>query len=264
MTNAGSTQSADGRRRTQGTQTLLRGLQVLEAMASQGQATGVGELSRITELPKSTVQRLLRTLEQAGWVQAAPDPITRWQIGPRIVSVARSSLAYTSIQQAATPHLARLGEQTGETIHLAVPDAGNRLVLIDRVDSVHAVRTFNAIGASMALHTSSSGKAFLARLPQDEVRQILARPLERATPNTVVDPDVLWEQIEEARELGYALNVAENRPDVCAVGAAIVDATQRPVATITISMPHSRYDPDRVPEWGDLVKRAAEAISRSL
>lgn len=250
--------------RTQGTQTLLRGLQVLEAMARQDQATGVGELSRITGLPKSTVQRLLRTLEQAGWAQSASDPVTRWQIGPRIVSVARSSMAYTSIQQAAAPHLARLGEQTGETIHLAVPDAGNRLVLIDRVDSVHAVRTFNAIGASMALHTSSSGKAFLARLPDDEARQILARPLERATPNTVVDFDILWEQIQQVREQGYALNVAENRPDVCAIGSAIVNASQRPVATVTISMPFSRYDPERVPEWGNLVSSAAEEISRSL
>lgn len=262
------TKHADEPRRAastaQGTQTLLRGLHVLEAMASQGRATGVGELARVTDLPKSTVQRLLRTLEQAGWAQVTPDPVTRWQIGPRILSVARSSSANTSIPQAAGPHLARLGEQTGETIHLAVPDGPNRLVLIDRIDSVHAVRTFNAIGASMAMHTSSSGKAFLSRLPEAEAKAILARPLKQATPNTIVDPEVLWAQIESAREVGYALNVAENRLDVCAIGAAIVDSTGRPVATITLSLPQSRYDSPRVPEWGRLVSSTADRISRSL
>jgi len=247
-----------------GTQTLLRGLNVLEVLARQDRATGVGELARMTDLPKSTVQRLLRTLEQAGWAQVTSDPVTRWQIGPRIQSVARSSLTYTSIHQAAGPHLVRLGDITGETIHLAVPDGSDRLVLIDRVDSIHPVRTFNAIGASMAMHTSSSGKAFLSRLPDAEVRRIISKPLERATPDTITDPDSLWSQIESARELGYAVNIAENRADVCAVGAAIVDVAGRPVATITISLPQSRFQAERVPEWGQLVSSTADSISKSL
>ena len=67
-----------------GTQALIRGLRVLEGMAKQERPIGVGELSRQLKLPKSTVQRLLRTLDQEGWVQATSDPVTRWQLSPDI------------------------------------------------------------------------------------------------------------------------------------------------------------------------------------
>jgi IclR family acetate operon transcriptional repressor len=233
-------------------------------MAKQERPIGVGELSRQLKLPKSTVQRLLRTLDQEGWVQATSDPVTRWQLSPRMLALARTGAPYETLRTAAIPHLAALGARTGETIHLSVPDRDVQLVLIDRVDSVHPVRTFNAIGASTALHTSASGKAFLSKLPQREVERILARPLEKVMPNTSVDPQHLMHQVLEAGERGYAVNISENRPHVCAVGAAVVDPSGRPVAAIAISMPDIRFEPERVPEWGAWARETAQAISDAL
>jgi IclR family acetate operon transcriptional repressor len=247
-----------------GTQTLIRGLRVLEAMANQDGAIGVGELSRLVELPKSTVQRLLRTLGQEGWAQMLSDPVTRWQLSPRMLALARTGAPSRTLREVALPHLTALGKRTGETIHFSVPDRDVQLVLIERIDSVHPVRTFNAIGASTALHTSSSGKAFLAMLPPEEVERILARPLEKVMPNTVVDPQLLTHQVLEARERGYAVNISENRAHVCAVGAAVAGPSGRPVAGVTISMPDIRFEPARVPEWGSWVRETARAISDAL
>lgn len=247
-----------------GTQTLIRGLRVLEAMATQDRPIGVGELSRLLELPKATVQRLLRTLGQQGWAQLSSDPVTRWELSPRMLALARTGAPSKTLREVAMPHLVALGERTGETIHLSIPDQNVRLVLLDRVDSIHPVRTFNAIGASTALHASSSGKAFLAMLPPDELERILARPLERVMPNTCVDPQQLKQQILEARDCGYAVNIAENRAHVCAVGAAVTDPSGRPVATVAISMPDLRFESTRVPEWGAWVRDTARAISDGL
>jgi IclR family acetate operon transcriptional repressor len=243
-----------------GTQTLVRGLRVLEAMAAQSGPIGVGELSRLIDLPKSTVQRLLRTLHQEGWAQMTPDPVTRWRLSPRMLALARQGAPSRSLRDVARPHIEALGERTGETIHLSVPDR-DRLVLIDRVDSVHPVRTFNAIGASTALHSSASGKAFLSMLPDTEVERILAGPLEQIMPNTSVDPRHLMHQILEARERGYAVNISENRPNICAVGAAIVGASGRPVGAVAISMPDIRFEPSRVSEWGGWVRETVWAIA---
>lgn len=247
-----------------GTQTLIRGLRVLEAMANRNGAVGVGELSRLVGLPKSTVQRLLRTLDQEGWAEMLSDPVTRWQLSPRMLALARTGAPSRSLREVALPHLRALGERTGETIHFSVPDRDIQLVLIERVDSVHPVRTFNAIGATTALHTSASGKAFLAMLPPDEADEILRRPLDKVMPNTSVDPQHLGHQVLEARERGYAVNISENRAHVCAVGAAVAGPSGCPVAAVVISMPDIRFEPARVPEWGSWVRETARAIGNAL
>lgn len=247
-----------------GTQTLIRGLRVLEALTAQDRPVGVGELSRMLDLPKSTVQRLLRTLDQEGWAQTSDDAVTRWQLSPRLFALARQDTLSASLRDVAMPHLRALGERSGETIHFSVLDRDVQLVLIERVDSVHPVRTFNAIGATTALHTSCSGKAVLAMLPHARVEEILARPLEKVMPNTSVDPQHLMHQVLEARERGYAVNISENRAGVCAVGAAIADDSGRPVAAVAISMPDTRFDAGRVPEWGAWVRATARAITGAL
>jgi IclR family transcriptional regulator, acetate operon repressor len=247
-----------------GTQTLIRGLRVLEALTAQDRPVGVGELSRTLDLPKSTVQRLLRTLDQEGWAQTSNDAVTRWQLSPRLLALARRDTSSRSLRELAMPHLTALGVRTGETIHFSVLDRDVQLVLIERVDSVHAVRTFNSIGAATALHTSCSGKAVLALLPDARVQEILARPLEKVMPNTSVDPQHLMHQVLEARSHGYAVNIAENRPGVCAVGAAVADDAGNPVAAVAISMPDTRFDPNRVPEWGAWVRDTARAITDAL
>ncbi|GAB3572759.1 IclR family transcriptional regulator [Amycolatopsis endophytica] len=247
-----------------GTQTLIRGLRVLEALTAQDRPIGVGELSRILELPKSTVQRLLRTLEQEGWAQTSNGAVTRWQLSPRLLTLARRDTLSKSLREVAKPHLVALAARTGETIHFSVLDRDVQLVLIDRVDSIHPVRTFNAIGATTALHTSCGGKAVLAMLPPAKAEEILARPLEKVMPNTSVDPQHLMHQVLEARERGYAVNISENRANVCAVGAAVADSSGHPIAAVAISMPDIRFDPARVPEWGAWVSETARAITDAL
>jgi IclR family acetate operon transcriptional repressor len=247
-----------------GAQTLIRGLRVLEAIAGRDEPVGVGELSRHVELPKSTVQRLLRTLQQEGWAETSGEPVTRWQVTSRLLAIARRGAPSRGLRELALPHLKALGERSGETIHFTVPDGTDKMVLIERVDSIHPVRTFNPIGASTDYHTSASGKAMLAAMPDDVVKSILERDLEKVMPNSVTDAKQLLHQVLEARERGYAVNISENRANVCAVGAAVIDPAGRPVAAVAISMPDLRFDPVRVPEWGSLVRETAREISLAL
>lgn len=247
-----------------GTQTLIRGLRVLEAMAARSSPIGVGDLSRQLEMPKSTVQRLLKTLEQEGWAQTSGEATTRWQLSPRLSAIAGGSSASDGLRGAALPHLTALGARTGETIHFTVPDRDVQLVLIERVDSIHPIRSFNDLGASTGFHTSAGGKAYLAALPDPELQRFLERPLEKVMPNTVTDPQQLLHQVMEARRNGYAVNISENREHVCAIGAAVVNRIGKPVACVVISMPDTRFDPARVSEWGAWVRDTAAEIGRSL
>ncbi|TCP45041.1 IclR family transcriptional regulator [Tamaricihabitans halophyticus] len=247
-----------------GTQTLIRGLRILQKLAEQERPVGVGELSKQLELPKSTMQRLLRTLEQEGWTEVSEDPITRWRLGPRLFTIVRHNESSRRLRDVALPFLQRLGEQTRETIHFVIGDNGSQVVLIERVDSPQAVRTYNPIGSSAPLHATSSGKAWLAMLSDDEVRSILARPLKKLTNQTLDDPEALMREVTENRKRGYAVNVAENRPDVCAIGAAVAGLFGRPVAAIAISVPKFRFEEAQIPHWGELVRDTAREISDAL
>lgn len=244
-----------------GTQALLRGLRVLEQLASSRTPVGVGELAKIVELPKSTVQRLLKTLEVDGWAATSGEPITRWQVGERVYDIFGTAPVRKDIREIAMPHLRVLAAQTRETVHLTVANGQDQNVLIDRVDSPQPVRTFNEIGTAGPLWTTSSGKAWLAALDDEDVERILAEPLVKLTERTVVDKDELLRQIAEIRQRRFAVNFGENRDGVCAVGAAVVQADGLPVAGIAVSIPAYRFGRESIDELGKLVVATADEIA---
>ncbi|WP_395106172.1 IclR family transcriptional regulator [Actinomadura sp. SCN-SB] len=244
-------------------QSVVRSLRVLEEIAIR-QPVGVGELARALALPKTSVQRCLAALAEAGWIRPAGTEFTRWTLTSRALAVGRKASAETSLREAALGPMHALREATGETIHLAVPNGPDTNVLIERVDSVQAVRTFTALGTVSKLHLTSSGRAILAHLDEEEIDKFIALGLPAVTEETITDPDALRQELRLTQARGYALNIRQSNPQVCAIGAAVLDADGRPVAGLALSVPSVRFDEARVPEWGDLIRTAAEQIRENL
>lgn len=243
---------------------VTRSLRILEAVA-QHQPVTVGELTKLFGLPKSTVQRTLLTLNEAGWLRANRKDTTRWEIGARVLAVRPAALQGSSLFAAAREPMIQLRDKVNETIHLCVPDALQCVVVVDRVDCDHAVRTFHEIGDTSPLHATATGRAVLAHLPAADVEELIGRGLDRYNEATLTDPADLRAELERVRRDGYSVNRNQYRPDVCAIAAPILDADGTPLATVAISMPDSRYDPDRLPEFGRLVAdTAAEVSARRL
>jgi IclR family acetate operon transcriptional repressor len=243
---------------------VTRSLRILEAVA-QHQPVTVGELTKLFGLPKSTVQRTLVTLSEAGWLRANRKDTTRWEIGARVLAVRPAALQGSSLFAAAREPMVRLRDKVNETIHLSVPDALQSMVVVDRVDCDHAVRTFHAIGDTSPLHATATGRATLAHMPKQDVEELLANGLERYSETTPVDPEELRAELRRIRADGYAVNRNQYRPGVCAVASSVLDEDGTPLATVAISMPDSRYDAAELPEWGRLVAdTAAEITQRRL
>lgn len=239
---------------------VTRSLRILEAVA-QHQPVTVGELTKIFGLPKSTVQRTLVTLAEAGWLRANRKDTTRWEIGARVLAVRPAALQGSSLFAAAREPMVRLRDTVNETIHLSVPDALQCMVVVDRVDCSHAVRTFHTVGDTSPLHATATGRAVLAHLPKQDVEELITQGLERYSDATPTNPDDLRAELDRIRVDGYAVNRNQYRPDVCAIAAPVLDEEGTPLATVAISMPDSRYDADRLPEWGRLVADAAAEIT---
>ncbi|WP_297544701.1 IclR family transcriptional regulator [Amycolatopsis sp.] len=242
-----------------GMRSLLRGLQMLEVI-SEHQPIGVGELTKMLKLPKSTVQRTLVSLAQAGWLEPAGSERTRWELTQHVWMIGQRARKNTLLRDVAMPLMRELGATTAETIHLAVPGGTQGVVTLDRVDSTQPVRVYNPIGATFPFHSCASGKSILAFWPQQRVDEVLSRPLLKMTDRTTTDPEALRIELDEVRQRGYALNTAENRPGVCAIGCPILERDGYAVASVGISMPQDRYDWRHVPKWGEQLIAAAKKI----
>jgi IclR family acetate operon transcriptional repressor len=243
-------------------QNVVNALRVLEEVAVR-QPAGVGELSRVLSLPKSTVQRALRTLDTAGWIRPAGGEVTRWVLTTKALHVGRHASGELSLRDAAVPVMEDLRRRTGETIHLAVPE-GDSAVLIERLETSKVLRIILPLGKALPVHASANGKAILAHSAPDVIERHLAAGLARHTGTTITDPARLRAELDAIRERGYATNDGEWRDDIAAVGAPVLGRDGRPVASISVSLPSMRMGQDLYAEYGRLVIEAAATLAERL
>jgi IclR family acetate operon transcriptional repressor len=243
-------------------QNVLNTLRVLEEVAAR-QPVGVAELARATGIPKSSVQRALRTLQTAGWIRPAGGGITRWAVTTKALYVGRHAAGDLSLRDVAVPVMEDLRRRIDETIHLAIPE-GDKVVLIERLETSKPVRIVLALGTSLPLHASAHGKAVLAAGSAAMVERLLADGLPQHTDTTITDPGELRAELEEIRKRGYSTNGGEWRSDVSAVAAAVMDGTGQPVASISINVPTSRMADESRSAYGALVREAAAVVGAAL
>lgn len=246
----------------------LTALRVLETVADL-QPAGVTAVARAAGIPKSSAQRCLHALREAGWLAPGHADRARWVLTGKALTVGLRAAGDVGLREAARPTMQWLRDETGETIHLSSyggrsQRAAESLVIVDRLDSTQPVRTWVRLGTRVPLHASSSGRAVLAALPDDEIESLLAYPLERYSDRTLASLDDVFADLTTVRKRGYATVESGWRQGVGAVAAALLGADGRPVGALAISSPEQRYDEERARELGPRVVTAAREISGTL
>jgi len=238
-------------------------LKVLEQVGIAGQA-GVSDLARAVGEPKSTIQRDLVALHEAGWIRPVDHQgRRRWTLSSKVLALARRFQPALRLREHALPVMEELRALTRETIHLMLRE-GDRVVLIERLDSPQTLRTVRQLGAAAPLHAASNGKAVLAHLTEAERTAYLARPLAALTPRTLTDPAALERNLQIIRAQGYALGDGELDLDVRAVAAPIRLETGDPIAALSISCPAFRFPDEKIGEYGEWVRQAAARIGAAM
>lgn len=241
------------------TRSVVTAIQVLEAVA-EGQPIGLSELSRSLNVPKATVYRSLVTLEELRWLSQADG---LWGLTIHAYAIASRGSRGTRIRDASIGPLNALQLATGETVHLAVPD-GREMIVIERLDTAHALRAFLALGSQLPMHASSTGQAYLAAADDTAFEEYIAGTLEARTPATIVDPDALRRMRAETRARGYAINDQGLSAGITSLGAAVTDVGGHVAASISVSGPSSRMASDHFGEYGRRVHDTALDISAAL
>lgn len=234
------------------------------AIIGQQQPVGVSAIARALDLPKTTVHRVLKSLQAAGWIDAEPDERALWSLTIKAgLAVGPVEYATRHLRGAAFPIMEELRSRTGESIYLAIRD-DNTLALIERLDGTKPISHAWPLLQRGPLHASSLGKSILAQLSVEEQDAYLGSTLQKHTSQTLIDPEMLRSDLALIRSRGFATSFRENWPNENGVGAAIRDSTGLPTAAISISAPAERVDEARCLELGPLLAEAAGRISLGL
>ncbi|MFF1484289.1 IclR family transcriptional regulator [Streptomyces sp. NPDC058319] len=242
---------------------VLSTLRVLEEVAMR-QPIGVSELARATGIPKSSVQRCLVTLQQAGWLRIVDRAHARWGVTMKVLAIGLRGAGEQDLRELAEPVVKRLAAETDETVQLGLRD-GAEYVIVATQDSTQVVRVCLEVGTRVPLRATSAGVAIMSRLEPAEVDELLRHTLKEFADSPVPDDDELRAEIAGTAERGYARNVSGwFRPHVASVAAAVTDASGHPVAGLTLSVPQMRYDEAREADFARLVVAAADEISELI
>jgi IclR family transcriptional regulator, acetate operon repressor len=239
-----------------GTQAVDRAATLLVAVLESDPPPTFTDLLRTTGLAKSTLSRLLSSLERHGLVTRSDDGVLR--PGVVLTRFAHSGRPYDELIALAMPHLEVLSEATGETINLAVR-VGHEVEQISQVDSTFLMGNVNWVGLRLPLHCTALGKVFLAGgAPLPDGR------LERRTPSTVSSRIRLEAELAAVRDRGWAVADSELEPGLVAVAAPVHGADGGVVAALSISGPSVRIGRDQYDSLGHLLTREADALSAQL
>lgn len=245
-------------------ETLLRGLNILSLYTRETPALTLTEITNATNLNKTTVYRILTTLENTGYLIRDEDT-KRYRPGLKVLQLGFASISSLEVRQVARRYLEQLSQQVGETVSLGVLD-GIHIIYVDRVRNQGIVGVLLGIGSRLPAHCASMGKAMLAHLPPAELDQYLDQALlEPCTAKSLADRLALESELALVRAQGYATNDEELEMGLRAVAAPIWDNSNRVVAAVNITGSTSSISRKRlVGELAEAVRNAAGQISQAL
>ena len=239
-----------------------KALAALDEVRGSSEALTLNELTQRIGLAKTSLFRILHTLEKAGYLERDAAGLYR---APASLRPMASGHLQQQLIDAAMLRLKALNREFRETISLAMLFE-NHIEVVATIESPQLIRMGNTVGRILPPHASSLGKAITAFQPEER-RESLIRSygLHRFTVHTITDEVELKQELERIRQTGRSLDAEESALGGSCFGAPIRGADHGVVGAISLSMPKMRLrsdaERDRVIAT---IERAAAEISDEL
>lgn len=251
-------QSAPNGKALSGSQTLVRGLDVLEAVAAG--ATNLAALCEMLDLNRSTMHRLATTLVGQRYLSFTPR--VGYSLGPKLLELGFQARAQLSLQRVAREHIETLAASTGDTVHLGILD-GARAFYLDKIPGSRRVEISSRIGERQPLRSTGLGKALILDGPETRWRELYEYEDREGKPYEV--PLAEWlRRMHEYAGAGYTLDLEENEDRIRCVAAPVRDAANQIVGAISVSSAAQYMDDARMQRMAEEVRSNARLISRNL
>lgn len=245
-----------------------RALDLLLLMYRNGHGMGVSEIGRELDLHKSTVHRILATLEKKGFVYKDEKDEKYW-FGLKIYAMGLLIGEKLSLAEIIRPFAKKLFEDFGEVVNASIldrdPEGGYRSIIILKESENDKVLSVNPnVGSSTEPYSSSLGKCLLAYNSEIDWDELSGMEFRKHTPSTIDNYEDLVKELIETREKGYAIDNEEQELGLYCIGAPILDRTGEAVAAISISGPTARMKNDKIQEKINRLLEIANLISKEV
>ncbi|QQX57449.1 IclR family transcriptional regulator [Pseudomonas chlororaphis] len=237
-----------------GKQVIARAASVLKSLENQRQGLSLSQIAKASDLPRTTVHRIVAALEAQQMVITGSGGI---RLGPALARLAAS--AHMDVVAIARPYVESLGRRTRETVDVSVY-RGLHAVSVDQYPSDQELRVVSSVGTAFPIHSTAHGKALLTAFSEDAVRRLLTDPLESRTPLTLTTVDAVIKSVSEAQVRGWAVDEEEHAKGVCGIGVYLQSGLAEHYA-ISLAIPALRFYENRESLKAALLQCKAEIES---
>ncbi len=251
---------ADKKQSKGSVQSLDRAFGLLGIVAAAPEGIALGALAQQADLAPSTTHRLLGALEGQGMV-AFDAQAGAWQIGLKAFQIGAAFLHRRDFVAAARAPMRRLMQESGETVNLAILNAG-RVTFVAQIECDEVMRMAVKIGSVGPLHASAVGKAMLAFSAEEQVDGLL-KDLDfvRLTDKTILDRTAFDDELKIVKDQGFATDDEEQSLGLRCIAAPVFNEFVEPVCALSISGPTVRVTQERTQELAELVRLAARRVT---
>jgi IclR family KDG regulon transcriptional repressor len=247
---------------SQPVRSVERALDILLCFTRQEPTRSLTQIAESVRMSKTTVHRLLTTLENKRFI-TRDRGTGLYRLGFRFIEMASLVLHDVELHRWAHPYLQQLSTEFGETVDISILD-GSHVIYLEVIESPQRVKLAAAVGQRLPACFTASGKALLAYLPEEQVRQIIGDNLAESGDQNKVSVDEMLADLKTTADRGYAVSEQEYEEAINAVAAPIFDSEQHPVASIAIVGPSFRLTKNRLPMLGDALCKMTQVISNEV
>jgi IclR family transcriptional regulator, KDG regulon repressor len=242
---------------------LKKGIEILRLITRTDEPLGVSEIARRLAIVKSTALGILKSLEEEGFV--AQDSISKkFVAGSALYQFSREALKSMELPVVAKPFLQRLVELVDETVILAARDEDDTIRVLEVAEPKKELKITVPVGTRFPFYTGAFVKAFFSQMNNDEIARFVAEnPLPQYTDNSITRLEDLMNQVDKARQQGYATDSEEYRIGVKAIASLVFRGTT-PRAAISIFGLAGSMDDQRLPDMINHLRHTAQLISTKL
>jgi len=198
---------------------LERAMHILGCFGPDTSALTLTEIANLSRLPLSSCHRIVASLVAGGFLDRGSD--RRYRVGTTLWTIAQRAPLSARLRESALPALARLYEETGENVTLAVLDRGQALY-VERLMGERSIPTVSRAGGHLPLHATGVGKVLLAHQSAREIEKYLSRALARPTHDSIGEPDRLRRELAQVRERSYSVTRQEMTPGSGSIAVPII------------------------------------------
>jgi len=249
--------------RPDGQSALQKSMVILRGLLDCDRPMGLAEIAHHSRMPRQTVYRIARQLEDAGLIRRELD-CEGYTVGADLLDISVNALRLVNRSLPIRGVLRDLVDDVGETCNVGILDR-DQIVYVERVECDWPLRLQFGPGSRVSVHATAIGKLLLAYLPSRTRTRILStQNLTRYTEHTVTDVDVLDKQFRKIRKTGFAVNDQENLHGIVAMAVPVFDARRRVVAGLAIHAARARMDPAELETHLPKLRAAADRLSDGL